>query len=652
MVYLLNKKIVTISTLLYFISSFMFVALAQDSSQVKKWDSLQNLIGKTDSINLKIAYYKSLGKLVSRNEKHKYLECLLAIRDLYKQDENTEKYCDYTQHIGWFYTVKIEALDTAKVFLDEGLKLAEKLNDTMLIGKGLTYTGLMYQRKGYNKLAMAYLLKSLPYKIALGELNRIAFSYNLIGEVYNSQQQYNQGLDYHLKALELRKKIEKNGFHIANSYVNISSSYYGNKQYQLALNYGLEALKIYEKIGTGHNISRSNNLVGKAYLKLNKVDKAIKYFQETVKLHDEIKINFLKIEALSGLADAYLKKKDLIKSEASAKESVSLAEKHSYATIKSESYFILSELKKTSKEYKEALKYYQKHIALKDSITNAQKATQIAEMERLYSIEKKEGEIATLAAKNAKQQQLTEEKKHERNLALIIAIVVVLLSAFLYFFYKKTKHKNKLLALALEDRNLLLKETHHRIKNSFQMVSSLLFLQAENIQDKKAAQAVREGQNRVKSMALIHQKLYQKDNLIGVDTKEYIEELINDVFETYRINKEKINLKTSIDNVALDIENVMAIGLIINELLTNIIKHAFTKESSLNIITITFKDKTDYLELMVSDNGVGFDIETIQEKSFGIKLIKSLGRKLKAETEFLTANGTEVRIKMYNYKKV
>ena len=652
MLYLLNKKIHVTILLLYFISSFIFVATAQNSSRKKKWDSLQNLISQTDSIHLKISYYESLGRLVSRNEKHKYLQCLFAIRDLYKQDENIEKYCSYTQHIGWFYTVKIEALDSAKVFLDEGLKLAEKLNDTMLIGKGLTYTGLMYQRKGYNKLAMTYLLKSLPYKMALGELNRIAFSYNLIGEVYNSQQQYHQGLNYHFKALELRKKLGDNGFHIGNSYVNISGSYYGNKQYQLALDYGLKALKIYKKIGTGHNISRSNNLVGKAYLKLNEIDKAILYFQETVKLHDEIKINFLKIEALSGLAEAYLKKDDLKEAEKHALESVTLAEKHTYANIKRDSYYILSELKKTSKNYKEALEYYQKYITSKDSITNARKVTQIAEMERLYNIEKKENEIATLAAKNTKQQQLTEEKKYERNLALLIASVILLLSALLYFYYKKTKQKNKLLAIALEDRNVLLKETHHRIKNSFQMVSSLLFLQAENIEDEKASQAVREGQNRVKSMALIHQKLYQKDNLIGVDTKEYIEELINDIFETYRINKKKINLKTAIDNIALDIENVMAIGLIINELLTNIVKHAFTEESSLNLIEVEFKDRIDYLELMVRDNGVGFDIEAIEEKSFGIKLIKSLGRKLKAETEFITDNGTEVKIKMYNYKMV
>ncbi len=610
------------------------------------------LIEQTNSIDLKISYYKAYSKLITRKEKHKYLKYLLITRDLYAQKNDLKEYCDYTQHIGWFYTVKIEELDSAKVFLEEGLKIAQRLNDTMLIGKGLTYTGLMYQRKGFNKLAMSYLLKSLPYKEALGELNRIAFSYNLIGEVYISQQHYEKSLNFHFKALELREKLGNNGFHIANSYVNISRGYYGDKKYSLALDYALKALEIYEEIGTGHNISRSHNLVGNAYLKLGEVDESIENYKKSVKLYEEIKINFLKIEALSGLAEAYLKKGNLNKAEVYALQSLKLAEQHTYADIRKNSYLILSEVKNSAKDYKNSLVYYKKYIIAKDSITNANSAIKIAEMERLYRIEKKENEIAALAIKNSKQLQLTEEKKYERNVAVMVSLVVLCLSILLYFFYKKTKQKNQMLAMALEDRNILLKETHHRIKNSFQLVSSLLFLQAENIEDEKAAMAVKDGQNRVKSMALIHQKLYQKDNLIGISTKEYIEELINDIFETYKINKKKINLKLDIDNLVLDVENVMAIGLILNELITNIIKHAFVAENNLNEIKINFKNKKEYIELIVKDNGVGFAIQEIEEKSFGIKLIKSLAKKLKAETQFNTTNGTEVKMKIYNYKTV
>jgi len=271
-------------------------------------------------------------------------------------------------------------------------------------------------------------------------------------------------------------------------------------------------------------------------------------------------------------------------------------------------------------------------------------------MEGLYNFEKKEKEIASLTNKNMSQRQLTEEKHYQRNMALGASLSLVGITLLVLFFHRKTRKQKLALEVALSDKNILLQETHHRIKNSFQMVSSLLYLQSENMEDKRAALAVKDGQNRVKSMALIHQKLYQKENLIGIDTEEYITDLVQDIFESYRIGKNTIDLELDVDALTLEIETITSLGLIINELITNILKHAFVTKIENPKMEISFKDKKEFLMLRVKDNGVGFDKNKIKSDSFGLKLISSLANKVKAKIDFFTNNGSEVQIKIYKYK--
>lgn len=333
----------------------IYTGLAQENTLKRKEDSLQLLLKNADSLAIKIDCYKQLLKLNKRVDKYKELSYLLKIKELYKIDNNEKSYSDIAQHIGWFYIVKIEKPDSAEVFLAESLKIAHKLKDTMLIGKGLTYTGIMYQRKGYYKTAMTHFLQSLPYKETLNEPNRIAFSYNLIGEVYAAQEEFEKSLSYHFKALELRKSIGDNQFHIAHSFINISKGYYGKGNYKSALQYGLDALKIYKEVGGGHNISKSYNLSGNAYLKLQKLDSAIYCYKKSLKIYEKIKIIFLKIEALNGLASAYLKKKDNEQSKHYANLALSLSESHQYANLKKDSYRILSESHNETKSYKKSI---------------------------------------------------------------------------------------------------------------------------------------------------------------------------------------------------------------------------------------------------------------------------------------------------------
>ena len=142
------------------------------------------------------------------------VDCLLKVKAIYKQLSDKNKECSVSANIGWYYMVKLENIARAKPYLDSSLVMAKQLKDTLLIGKAYTYGGLYYQRKGYYKTAMRYFLDALPYKMALGKKNRIAFTYNLIGELYEKQERYDKSLLYHFKAVNLRKELENNDFHI------------------------------------------------------------------------------------------------------------------------------------------------------------------------------------------------------------------------------------------------------------------------------------------------------------------------------------------------------------------------------------------------------------------------------------------------------
>ena len=191
---------------------------------------------------------------------------------------------------------------------------------------------------------------------------------------------------------------------------------------------------------------------------------------------------------------------------------------------------------------------------------------------------------------------------------------------------------------------MLLKETHHRVKNNLQIVSSLLNLQSKYIKDEEAREKLKESQNRVKAMALIHEKLYQSVNLAGINFAEYIKSLLNDLLYSYRTNP---NVKLTIDvgDVLADIDKAIPCGLIVNELVLNSLKYAFP-EGEGGEIRIALSSDNNSCRLMISNNGVPFpeDLDFRNVKSLGLQLACALVDQLKGTIELDRSGGTEFRI--------
>jgi len=199
---------------------------------------------------------------------------------------------------------------------------------------------------------------------------------------------------------------------------------------------------------------------------------------------------------------------------------------------------------------------------------------------------------------------------------------------------------------SLEEKEVLLKEIHHRVKNNLQIVSSLLQLQASYIKDTDALHIFEESRDRIKSMALIHEQLYQSNDLAQIDFPEYMRSLLNMVLSAHRSNRTRVDTKLHVDPVQLDLDTAIPVGLITNELVTNSLKYAFAGRSVGEIgVRLTKSETGDFL-LMVSDNGVGFPEKFNFEKatSLGLRLVRILTKQMRARLEMSNGMGTQFRV--------
>ena len=200
-----------------------------------------------------------------------------------------------------------------------------------------------------------------------------------------------------------------------------------------------------------------------------------------------------------------------------------------------------------------------------------------------------------------------------------------------------------LLKTSIKEKDILLQEIHHRVKNNMQIISSLLNLQITYLDDNEAVNLLKESQNRVRSMAIIHEKLYQSNDFTKINLTEYINSLVNGLFYSYSI-KNHINSIIDVDDVELNIETAVPIGLILNELVSNSLKHGFPDGKG--EVFIKLKTVEDKYEMTVSDNGIGFpkDIDFRNTDSLGLQLINNLVNQIDGEIKLIRNHGTEFRI--------
>lgn len=199
--------------------------------------------------------------------------------------------------------------------------------------------------------------------------------------------------------------------------------------------------------------------------------------------------------------------------------------------------------------------------------------------------------------------------------------------------------------LSLKEKEILLREVHHRVKNNMQVISSILNLQSSYVSDENTLTLLRESQNRIKTMAYIHESLYQNKSFTSVNFSEYVHTLVNNIVQSYTYSSEKIKLQVNVDKVHLSLDSSIPAGLIINELVTNSIKHGFPGNRQGNIV-FNLRCKNNLVFLELKDDGVGFaeGVDFHNSHSLGLQLVNTLIEQIEADVKFKSSRnvGTEV----------
>ena len=230
---------------------------------------------------------------------------------------------------------------------------------------------------------------------------------------------------------------------------------------------------------------------------------------------------------------------------------------------------------------------------------------------------------------------IAAQKYHQDSLAVSVGIDIT-----------ERKLAEAQIQSSLREKEVLLQEIHHRVKNNLQVISSLLDLQSQQIEESAMLEVFRESQNRVKSMALVHEKLYQSKNFAKINFAEYTESLTNYLFKAYELHSGNVTLELDIEEVTLNIDTAIPCGLIINELVSNALKYAFPDSRTGKISISLHSDRHKHFTLIIKDDGVGlpinWDFKTV--KSLGLQLVKVITKQLKGTIEIDRTRGSQFRL--------
>lgn len=540
--------------------------------------------------------------------------------------------------------------------LPEGLELYAKSIENARKAKSFYYEAScnsliagMFQDLGDYDKALHYYFEGLKLAQEGKEVRMTGTLYNNIASVYGEAGYGPQkALRYYALALQQARELKSYAF-AGLVAANMASEYLSDSKQdssQLMIN---EAMRYIELSGTsGYEKAVVLTNVGDAYSKMGKSAEAEKYLQDAIVIQDSLKRPINVLGPISSLCNLYLQEDKTTQAEVLGKRLLQDALTYNAKPYIREGYHVLSEVASKQKQDALALQYYRQYSAWNDSVFNDNREKSIANVQSRADLAQKELEVQYETDKKEKENQILKLQNITLRTGVITAVFAVLLLSILAFMvYRSGKikertnleleAKNKLIENRNREKDILMQEIHHRVKNNLQIVSSLLNLQGNSISDPAAKDALRESHNRVKSIALIHQKLYMQDDLSALSLEEYVVQLgahLKNVFNAQQID---ISCSAHPPHLKLDMESSIPLGVILNELITNSIKYGHINRAG-GFINIRFTDDLGgNCTMQYVTNGIGLpeEIDFRNSPSLGLRMVNELARQLHGKLNYV-----------------
>ncbi len=563
-----------------------------DTNKVKLLNSLANTYYQTnkDSIN----YYSSLAVQLAKKRSYRRGE---AIGEAHQ--------AAYYRMQGEYTTAVNKLLNSISINEEQHdvgpaansyLNLAQVCKD--MVGDNNTpeyiNKGILYSQHAYN------LFYSIPDTAGMvGCLNECGILYRDRANLKGQEKYYDSAYAAYIKAVDMIERSGKAKGLVSKLYNNISQVYNEYwKDYKKALEYLFKAEELNKNAHNLSGLSFNYGNISLAYTKLKQPAASLLYARkmlETARL----------LNRPERLRNAY-----------------------------NSMYFSFAD----AGRFDSALYYYKQADILDDSLNNVAKTNEVVALQTKFETGKKELEIRRLH---------TDSLVKNRQIVFLVSalLLFVLLAVCMVLLYYRIRKQRQQIAGQSKKMEVMMKELHHRVKNNLQIVSSLLSLQTYKVRDEEALLVLKESQQRVQAMSFIHQRLYKTESLTAVNMKEYLTNLAESLVSSYGFNRDDFDLRITVEKEMLDIDKALPIGLIINELMTNALKYAYSNihRPSLNITLIEEDTK---LVCTIKDNGTGIDEQQWKQKknSFGKQLITALCKQLRAQQSLVVNAGTQFTI--------
>lgn len=551
------------------------------------------------------------------------------------------------------------ALDFCRAVADEEAEVSTRIRLTH--STSLMNLGVISRMRGEYSKALDYYHQSLELRQTTGYKLGIAACYINIAKVYVDNKNDERALSYYLRADALLRERSSDLYH-AGLLNNIGLIYKRKGELDSAKTYFDESLALYKDLDEPKRVSQTYVNLGLLYKDMDDCDKALDFYSLALIINKEISDRlgmawcYQYIGECYGYLDQYADAIDYYQ------RALTILEELKVATNQIACYKGLADIYARIGQYQQAYNFHTKYATLNDSVYSDQLSRELAEQEASYASAEKERQLKLkdleLSRKNAQIEKDTTQKwALFIGFLLVVAVAVIFIQRFRIEarLHKKLEGQNeelkrtyedlKATVISKEEKEVMIKEIHHRVKNNLQIISSLVNLQANSLDDNKAQHLFREIQNRIISMSLLHEKLYKSPDLAHVNVSSYMDELLDHLMGIYATDKDIfIEKEIAVEDFAVD--TLIPIGLLVNEIVTNALKYAFKGREKGTIKIKMYPVQGDFYALEIADDGVGLATEKVAQyrDSLGMELIDTFVTQLDGEVGIETKGGTRYTI--------
>nr|WKN37554.1 histidine kinase dimerization/phosphoacceptor domain -containing protein [Tunicatimonas sp. TK19036] len=561
------------------------------------------------------------------------LECLHRALSLYRQSGNKELEIRVFKEI-------------ADVHLNQG-KLEEAEQELLQVLA-------MYQSIGYRNLHYTYDLLSVVARLS-GDLNNglqyglqcvesmeairdtvdAPIFYSRVAHIYRNLGEVDKSIVWYYKELNAWVARDENHWYMYRDVGYLVQQLIQQKQVSEALNLVTGIAEKYPPTGLIEKSSMAQAL-GHCYLAMKQYNQAERQYLTMIGELKGMEAGELTSEAQHDIGKFYVERQQFEKARPYLTDALAVPIGVANAARVMDSHQLLFKVDSAAGNYLSAIEHFRLNKALNDSLFNHTKSRQIEELQIQYETAKKEQDIALLQNESHFQQNQLQQARLTKNITIIGCLLLLVFVGLLFNQYRIKQRSNREISqknLALEqlvrEKDWLLKEIHHRVKNNLQVVVSLLNVQSSYLKSDDALQAFRESQHRMQAMSLIHQKLYQSDNIGYIDINTYIRELVSFLQDSFG-TEHHFHFELPLDHLTMDVSQATPLGLILNEAISNALKYAFPGNSRGTVIISLTLVTDHHYQLRIADNGVGLpaDFDVVSSHSLGMNLMQGLSKQL------------------------